>query len=103
MRHYEQQTVRPHSDMLFAIELDRLEKCTVLGRSSRIRAWCTLSEETDGKGGVHCKDWNIAKAVQDSISPFGALPWAIDPKSAGRFWRLSEQMTGVKEFEPAAF
>lgn len=60
--------------------------------------WCALSEELNGKGGVYCEDCNIAKAVQDSTSPFGVLPWAIDQESAQRLWKLSEQLTGVEFF-----
>lgn len=58
--------------------------------------WCALSEELDEKGGVYCEDCNIAKAVQDSTSPFGVLPWAIDRESAQRLWKLSEHLTGVE-------
>ncbi|MEC0170532.1 hypothetical protein [Paenibacillus graminis] len=55
--------------------------------------WCAISEELAGKGGVYCKDCNIAVAVQDSTSPYGALPWAIDPVQATRLWPLSEELT----------
>jgi hypothetical protein len=26
----------------------------------------------------------------------GVIPWAVDPDSAERLWKLSEEMTGVK-------
>lgn len=57
--------------------------------------WCALSGELAGLGGVYCEDCNIAVAVQDSASPYGVLPWAIDPVQAKRLWSLSEELTGV--------
>lgn len=58
--------------------------------------WCAISHELDGLGGVYCEDCNIAVAVQDSSSPFGVLPWAIDEEQAERLWKLSEELTGVR-------
>jgi len=58
--------------------------------------WCALSDELVGKGGVYCEDCNIAKAVQDSTSPFGVLPWATDKEAAKKLWQLSEKLTGAK-------
>lgn len=57
--------------------------------------WCAVSDELIGKGGVYCEDCNIAMAVKDGTSPYGVLPWAIDPKLATRLWSLSEELTGV--------
>jgi NAD(P)-dependent dehydrogenase (short-subunit alcohol dehydrogenase family) len=57
--------------------------------------WCALSRDLDDKGGVYCEDCNIAEAVTDSTSPFGVLPWAIDPEAARRLWTLSETLTGI--------
>lgn len=57
--------------------------------------WCAISDELNGMGGVYCEDCNIAFAVKDSKSPYGVLPWAIDPGQATRLWSLSEELTGV--------
>lgn len=57
--------------------------------------WCAISDELNDKGGVYCEDCNIALAVNDSSSPFGVLPWAIDPEQATRLWSLSEKLTRV--------
>ncbi|EGW40606.1 SDR family NAD(P)-dependent oxidoreductase [Desulfosporosinus sp. OT] len=61
--------------------------------------WCAISDELNAMGGVYCEDCNIAFAVTDNTSPFGVLPWAIDPEKAARLWSLSEELTGVK-FSP---
>jgi NAD(P)-dependent dehydrogenase (short-subunit alcohol dehydrogenase family) len=58
--------------------------------------WCAISDELANKGGVYCEDCNIALAVNESTSPYGVLPWAIDPKQATRLWSLSEELTGVE-------
>jgi NAD(P)-dependent dehydrogenase (short-subunit alcohol dehydrogenase family) len=58
--------------------------------------WCAISDELENKGGVYCEDCNIAMVVNDSSSPYGVLPWAIDPVQATRLWLLSEELTGVK-------
>lgn len=58
--------------------------------------WCAISHELDNIGGVYCEDCNIAVAVNNSASPYGVLPWAIDLENAVRLWSLSEELTGVR-------
>lgn len=58
--------------------------------------WCAISDELNAMGSVYREDCNIAFAVTDNTSPFGVLPWAIDPEKATRLWSLSEELTGVK-------
>ncbi len=58
--------------------------------------WCAVSHELDNKGGVYCEDCNIAIAVNDGMSPYGVLPWAIDRELAVGLWSLSEELTGVR-------
>lgn len=57
--------------------------------------WCAIISELANYGGVYCEDCNIAVTVKDSASPYGVLPWAIDPDGAPRLWQLSEELTGV--------
>lgn len=58
--------------------------------------WCAVSDDLNGKGGVYCKDSNIAVVVPDgSMAPFGVRQWALDMDSAERLWKICEEMTGV--------
>jgi hypothetical protein len=64
--------------------------------------WCATSPQLDGKGGVYCVDCDIAEVIElQALKGLhqvlnGVIPWAIDPDSAERLWRLSEEMTGVQ-------
>lgn len=65
--------------------------------------WAATSPQLEGMGGVYCENCDIAALTDggastsgDLILPFGVLPWAIDPVSAERLWRLSEDLTGAK-------
>jgi NAD(P)-dependent dehydrogenase (short-subunit alcohol dehydrogenase family) len=63
---------------------------------------CATSPQLDGKGGVYCLDCDIAEVIElqalEGLHQVlnGVIPWAIDPDSAERLWKLSEDMTGVK-------
>jgi hypothetical protein len=48
-------------------------------------------------GGVYCPDVDAAPILPpDSSSNVGVRDYAIDPVAAGRFWILSEELTGVR-------
>jgi NAD(P)-dependent dehydrogenase (short-subunit alcohol dehydrogenase family) len=75
-------------------------KTTEQGAATSV--WCATSSQLDGKGGVYCLDCDIAEVIelQALEGPHrvlnGVIPWAIDPDSAERLWKVSEDMTGVK-------
>jgi NAD(P)-dependent dehydrogenase (short-subunit alcohol dehydrogenase family) len=64
--------------------------------------WCATSPRLDGLGGLYCEDVDVAAIHTDeepdvgllALTPraFGVLPYAIDPDSARRLWRLSEEI-----------
>ena len=59
-------------------------------------AWCAVSRQLEGKGGVYCEDCDIAVAVPaDAPTGPGVRPWAIDPALAEQLWTASEAWTGV--------
>jgi hypothetical protein len=75
-------------------------KTTEQGAATSV--WCATSSQLDGKGGVYCLDWDVAELVElqaregsDQMVD-GVIPWAVNPDSAERLWKLSEEMTGVK-------
>lgn len=62
--------------------------------------WCAVSPLLEGRGGLFCMDCDIAPVVD--IDPqtqdprgMGVTSYAIDPRSAERLWKVSEEMTGV--------
>lgn len=64
--------------------------------------YAAVSDDLGGRGGVYLEDCNIAVMVPDgSPAPFGVRPWALDRETAGRLWKLCEEMTGVR-FEKVA-
>ena len=75
-------------------------KTTEQGAATSV--WCATSSQLDGKGGVYCLDCDVAELVElqaregsDQMVD-GVIPWAVNPDSAERLWKLSEEMTGVK-------
>ena len=55
--------------------------------------WAATAPELEGQGGVYCEDCHVA-AVDDS-GPSGVRSYALDPDSAARLWRISEELTGI--------
>jgi NAD(P)-dependent dehydrogenase (short-subunit alcohol dehydrogenase family) len=66
------------------------------------QVWCATSPQLDGLGGLYCEDVEVAAvhtgALPDTetltLTPgaFGVLPYAIDPDTARRLWKLSEEI-----------
>ena len=55
-----------------------------------------LASGPQGIGGVYVEDCNVASvALEDSASPYGVRPWAVDPASVERTWALAERLTGL--------
>jgi hypothetical protein len=61
-------------------------------------AWCAVSDQLEGKGGVYCENVDIAKLLQSNTG--GAEPgvntWAVDIDAADKLWEVSEKMLGIK-------
>lgn len=55
--------------------------------------WAATAPELAGRGGVYCEDCHVA-AIDDS-GPSGVRSYALDPDSAARLWRISEELTGI--------
>jgi NAD(P)-dependent dehydrogenase (short-subunit alcohol dehydrogenase family) len=66
------------------------------------QVWCATSPQLDDLGGLYCEDVDVAAVHSDeqpdtgvlAVTPgaFGVLPYAIDPDSARRLWKLSEEI-----------
>ena len=64
--------------------------------------WCAVSPQLDGLGGVYCEDVEIAElapadqadsiGLSDAHTKRGVMPFAVDPESAERLWKLSETL-----------
>lgn len=59
-------------------------------------AWCAVSAQLNGMGGVYCEDCDIARLTTSDSERSGVRPWAIDPESAQRLWSMSEQLSGAR-------
>lgn len=55
--------------------------------------WCAVADELGNVGGVYCEDCDIAPV--ESAGRFGVRPYAIDPTSADKLWKLSASLTGT--------
>jgi NAD(P)-dependent dehydrogenase (short-subunit alcohol dehydrogenase family) len=60
------------------------------------QVWAATSPQLDGLGGLFLEDCEVAEVSTDD-SP-GVRPYAIDPQSAERLWRVSATLTGVDAF-----
>src|SRR5262249_28823680 len=83
------------------IDPDRDMKSIPQGSATQL--WCAVSPMLEGRGGVFCANCDIAPLMHPgelTLSPGerkrpAVAPYAVDPASARRLWRLSETMTGV--------
>lgn len=81
------------------IDPDRDMKSIAQGAATHV--WCAVSPQLDGAGGVFCLNSDIAnldagEVAADGRRIYGVAPYAVDPDSAERLWRLSEAMTGAR-------
>jgi NAD(P)-dependent dehydrogenase (short-subunit alcohol dehydrogenase family) len=70
------------------------------GAATSVR--CATSPQFDGIGGVYCQNCDIAPLVTEEFAAnqfgslaLGVMPHAVDPRSADRLWKLSEQLLGL--------
>ncbi|MCE7001611.1 SDR family NAD(P)-dependent oxidoreductase [Kibdelosporangium philippinense] len=64
--------------------------------------WCATSPRLEGLGGVYCEDVEVAPlapddqadsvTLADSLTKRGVMPYAVDPESVERLWKLSEAL-----------
>ncbi len=95
--------------------LDPAKNLKSVEQGAATSVWCATSPQLDGMGGVYCENCDIAPLVpkqdeadsgidstsqssrairQGGSTPFGVMPYAIDPEAADRLWSLSEQLLG---------
>jgi NAD(P)-dependent dehydrogenase (short-subunit alcohol dehydrogenase family) len=56
--------------------------------------WAATARELEGRGGLYLEDCGIARPASESGGEGGYEAWAVDPESARRLWRLSEELVG---------
>ncbi|MEU4669551.1 SDR family NAD(P)-dependent oxidoreductase [Amycolatopsis sp. NPDC023774] len=61
------------------------------------QVWAATSPQLAELGGVYCEDCDVAE-VNEVTTGNGVAPYAVDPESAARLWRLSAELTGVDAF-----
>jgi NAD(P)-dependent dehydrogenase (short-subunit alcohol dehydrogenase family) len=55
--------------------------------------WCATSPQLDGMGGLYCEDCDVAALATESSQRWEHVrPWACDPDSADRLWKMTESM-----------
>jgi hypothetical protein len=57
--------------------------------------WAAVGEELEGIGGLYLEDCAEAGPWSKENPSKGVMPHAIDPESADRLWKLSEETTGA--------
>jgi NAD(P)-dependent dehydrogenase (short-subunit alcohol dehydrogenase family) len=57
------------------------------------QVWAATSAQMEGKGGLYCKDCDIAELNETSWA--GVRAYAVDPEQAERLWTRSAQLTGM--------
>jgi NAD(P)-dependent dehydrogenase (short-subunit alcohol dehydrogenase family) len=84
------------------IDPDRDMKSIPQGAATHV--WCAVSPQLDGMGGVFCANSDVTNVEEGEIAislegrdrrTSNVAPYAINPDSAERLWRVSEDMTGV--------
>ncbi|MBS0966471.1 SDR family NAD(P)-dependent oxidoreductase [Acetobacter okinawensis] len=73
--------------------VDATFKTPAQGAATQV--WAATSGRLSDLGGVYCEDCDVAVLATPGIEPFvGVKPYAIDPESAERLWRLSAELVG---------
>jgi len=76
---------------------DQVREFKTTQQGAATSVWCALSEQLADIGGVYCEDCNIAELMlNDAPTPRGVRAFALDPESAARLWKLSENITGIQ-------
>lgn len=57
--------------------------------------WCATSPLLNHIGGVYCEDADIAELVSGNSISNGVKDYSLDEASAKRFWKWSEEVTGI--------
>ncbi len=81
--------------------LDPSRQLKTVEQGAATSIWCATSPQLDGLGGVYCQNSDIAQVVQTAdqtrlaigkLETQGVMPYAINPESAERLWKLSETL-----------
>jgi NAD(P)-dependent dehydrogenase (short-subunit alcohol dehydrogenase family) len=56
--------------------------------------WCATSPALQAHGGAYCEDVHVSAPMETAPAGEGYAPYARDPASAARLWRLSEELVG---------
>jgi len=68
-------------------------KTTEQGASTSV--WAALAPELEGVGGLYLENCAQAAPASKDKPNEGVSPWAIDPESADRLWKLTRETIGV--------
>ncbi|RZA16001.1 MAG: SDR family NAD(P)-dependent oxidoreductase [Proteobacteria bacterium] len=80
---------------------DAARNLKTVPQGAATQLWCALSPQLNGMGGVYCENCDIAvinQGLADKANQNiggianGVLPYAIDPNSAKRLWKVSEDL-----------
>ena len=58
--------------------------------------WAATSPDLEGRGGLYLEDCQIGKPAEEAGDAGGYAEWAVDPQSATRLWKISEDLIGEK-------
>jgi len=58
--------------------------------------WAAVGPELGGVGGLYLEDCAQAAPFDPALAYRGVKAYAVDPESAARLWKLSEEMVGLK-------
>jgi NAD(P)-dependent dehydrogenase (short-subunit alcohol dehydrogenase family) len=58
--------------------------------------WAAVVAGVDEVGGRFCEDCHVAQVVEDSASPAGVRPYALDLNNAEALWSRSEELVGER-------
>lgn len=80
--------------------IDPAKDMKSIPQGAATHVWCAASQQISGMGGVFCLDSDVAAVDVGELSHegrrvYGVAPYAIDPDSARRLWRMSESLTGI--------
>jgi len=83
---------------------DATKGLKTIAQGASTTVWCATSPQLNNLGGLYCENNDVAilddggheTDRNSALSIGGVTPYAIDPESAAKLWKLSEELTDLK-------
>ncbi len=90
-RHMNDEQAKALTERVMASDPDFEWKTEAQGAATQV--WAATAPALEGVGARYCEDCHLSE-FDDTSRKSGVRPYALDPQSAERLWKVSEKLTG---------